>query len=120
MKGRMTRRQLLVRASRHRAVRHRRRPAPGRVRRRRHDEPGLASASGTPKAGGTLKVAMVSPIVALEPTTMYDTGSIAICQQVAEYLVWVNNDLTLRPVLAEKWDARAQTARPGRSTCARA
>lgn len=62
-----------------------------------------ASPSSAPKSGGTLKVTMPSPTVAVDPTTMYDTGSIAIAQQVAEYLIWVNNDLSLRPVLAEKW-----------------
>jgi peptide/nickel transport system substrate-binding protein len=62
-----------------------------------------ASPSSAPKSGGTLKVNMPSPTVAVDPTTMYDTGSIAIAQQVAEYLVWVGNDLKLRPVLAEKW-----------------
>ncbi len=46
---------------------------------------------------------MPSPTVTVDPTTMYDTGSIAIAQQVAEYLIWVNNDLSLRPVLAESW-----------------
>jgi len=61
------------------------------------------TASLSPKLGGTLKVAMPSPTVTVDPTTMYDTGSIAIAQMVAEYLVWVNNDLSLRPVLAAKW-----------------
>ncbi len=61
------------------------------------------AASLSPKLGGTLKVTMPSPTVAIDPTTMYDTGSIAIAQQVAEYLAWVGNDLKLRPVLAEKW-----------------
>jgi peptide/nickel transport system substrate-binding protein len=100
--GRMTRRQLLVRAS----VIGLSATAIGRL---------LAACGGTttttasspaaasPKAGGTLKITMPSPTVAVDPTTMYDTGSIAIAQQVAEYLVWVNNDLSLRPVLAEKW-----------------
>jgi len=66
-----------------------------------------ASPSSAPKSGGTLKVTMPSPTVAVDPTTMYDTGSIAIAQQVAEYLIWVNNDLSLRPVLAEKWAPNA-------------
>ena len=62
-----------------------------------------ASPSSAPKSGGTLKITMPSPTVAVDPTTMYDTGSIAIAQQVAEYLIWVNNDLSLRPVLAKSW-----------------
>jgi peptide/nickel transport system substrate-binding protein len=105
--GRMTRRQLIVRAS----VIGLSATAVGRL---------LAACGGggtttstspvvsaSPKVGGTMRVSMVAPIVALEPTTMYDTGSIALTQQVAEYLAWVNNDLTLRPVLAEKWEPDA-------------
>jgi peptide/nickel transport system substrate-binding protein len=75
------------------------------------DSPTPASsvpASAAPKAGGTLRVAMVSPIVAVDPTTMYDTGSIAIAQQVCEYLAWVESDLSLRPVLAESWEPDAE------------
>jgi len=106
-KGRMTRRQLLVRAS----VVGLSATAAGRILAACGDEETTSTASPTatvsPKVGGTLKVGMVSPIVALDPTTMYDTGSIAITQQVAEYLIWVNNDLTLRPVLAEKWEPDA-------------
>ncbi len=62
-----------------------------------------AAASMTPKLGGTLRVGIVSPVAALDPTTMYDSASIAIVQLVAEYLANVNLDLTLRPVLAESW-----------------
>ena len=65
------------------------------------------SPSSAPKSGGTLKLTMPSPTVAVDPTTMYDTGSIAIAQQVAEYLIWVNNDLSLRPVLAKSWSPNA-------------
>ncbi len=50
---------------------------------------------------------MPSPIVTVDPTTMYDDGSIAVAQQVAEYLIWVNNDLSLRPVLAKSWSPNA-------------
>jgi peptide/nickel transport system substrate-binding protein len=107
LKGRMTRRQLLVRAS----VVGLSATAIGRLLAAcgggTSTTSASPSASAVPKTGGTLKVAMVSPIVALEPVTMYDTGSIAICQQVAEYLAWVNNDLTLRPVLAESWSPSA-------------
>ena len=62
-----------------------------------------ASASATPKAGGTLRVIMVPPVGALDPITMYDAGAIATVQQVGEYLAWAENDLSLRPVLAESW-----------------
>ncbi len=70
-----------------------------------------ASASAAPKAGGTLRVIMVPPVGALDPITMYDAGAIATVQQVGEYLAWAENDLSLRPVLAESWtpDESAKT-----------
>jgi peptide/nickel transport system substrate-binding protein len=106
--GRMTRRQLLVRATviglSATAIGRLLAACGGGTTATTSTSP---SASVAAKAGGTLKVTMPSPIVAVDPTTMYDTGSIAIAQQVAEYLVWVNNDLTLRPVLAEKWSPNA-------------
>ena len=70
-----------------------------------------AAASAAPKAGGTMRVAMVPPTGALDPIVMYDAGAIATVQQVCEYLTWAENDLSLRPVLAESWtpDATAKT-----------
>ncbi len=69
---------------------------------------GGASPSGSPQVsqirrGGTLRVAMVPPVSTLDPVTFYDAGAIAVAQQVAEYLTWVENDGSLRLVLAEKW-----------------
>jgi peptide/nickel transport system substrate-binding protein len=66
-----------------------------------------ASAGVAPKAGGTLRVTMVPPTGALDPVVMYDAGAIATVQQVGEYLAWVENDLSLRPVLAESWTPNA-------------
>lgn len=60
-------------------------------------------ASGTPKVGGTLRVALVEPRSDVSPVTMGDQGSVILVQQLCEYLAWVNNDDTLRPVLAESW-----------------
>ena len=72
-----------------------------------------ASPSSAPPAtrGGTMRVAMVPPNAAVNPVTMYDAGAIAVAQQVSEYLIWMEPDLSLRPVLAEHWtsDAKAQT-----------
>ena len=70
-----------------------------------------ASASAAPKMGGMLRLTMVPPTAAPDPVTMYDAGSIATVQQVCEYLAWVENDLSLRPVLAESWtpDETGQT-----------
>ena len=70
-----------------------------------------ASASVAPKTGGTLRVTLVPTTAAPDPITMYDAGAIATVQQVGEYLAWAENDLSLRPVLAESWtpDATAKT-----------
>lgn len=55
-----------------------------------------------PKRGGTLKVAC-PPATGIDPVKMDSSGAIAIVQQVAEYLVWAEPDLSLRPVLATSW-----------------
>lgn len=70
-----------------------------------------ASASAAPKMGGTLRVGLVPPSAGLDPVVMWDAGAIATVQQVCEYLAWAENDLSLRPVLAESWspDETAQT-----------
>jgi peptide/nickel transport system substrate-binding protein len=105
LQGRMTRRQLLVRAS----VIGLSATAIGRLLTACG---GTSSPSASPsasatgaKTGGTMRVTLVPPTAALDPVTMYDAGAIATVQQVCEYLAWVNNDLSLRPVLAESWSS---------------
>lgn len=61
------------------------------------------SAQPTPKAGGTLTISCPVPLTALDPVIMSDLGDAVQVQQVCEYLIWAENDLTLRPVLAESW-----------------
>ena len=34
---------------------------------------------------------------------MFDTGAISTIEQTLEFLIWVDADLKLRPVLAESW-----------------
>jgi peptide/nickel transport system substrate-binding protein len=65
------------------------------------------SAAPAPKAGGTMRVVMVGPTAALDPVIMYDGGSTGVVQQICEYLCWTENDLSLRPVLAESWTPNA-------------
>lgn len=65
----------------------------------------VVSGAAAGKAGGTFRIAVAEPTGALDPVTMYDSGSIALAQQIAEYLIWVEPDGKLRPVLAEKWSA---------------
>ncbi|TMJ11039.1 MAG: peptide ABC transporter substrate-binding protein, partial [Bacillati bacterium ANGP1] len=60
------------------------------------------------KRAGTIRVALVPPTAAVDPVTMYDAGAIAVVQQMAEYLIWAEKDLRLRPVLATRWEPDAQ------------
>ena len=66
--------------------------------------PLAASAQDQPRRGGTLRVAAPAA-TGIDPLKLNTPGAIAIVQQVAEYLVWVEPDLTLRPVLATAWEA---------------
>ena len=108
--GRMTRRQLLVRAS----VFGFSLTAAGRLLAAcggsTTTSEGSPSASAAPKSGGSIKVTALTPLSALDPVTMYQTGDISTVEQICEYLIWVNNDLTLRPVLAETWSPDASGA----------
>jgi peptide/nickel transport system substrate-binding protein len=63
--------------------------------------PGLPCAA-LPKRGGMLRVA-AGEAKTIEPLRMNNSGAIAMVQQVAEYLAWVEQDLSLRPVLATGW-----------------
>ena len=62
-----------------------------------------ASSAPAPKTGGTLRVSCPDSLTALNPVTTYDVGGGVMVQQVCEYLVWANNDMTLRGVLAKSW-----------------
>jgi peptide/nickel transport system substrate-binding protein len=72
-----------------------------------------AASGGSPKRGGTVRVGSIAPLAAVDPVTMYDAGSIAVAQQSAEYLIYVNTTGGLQPVLATSWtssdDARTWT-----------
>lgn len=74
-------------------------------------QPSLTKAArlvaAAPKRGGTVNVGLTAPLAAVNPVTMYDGGSIAVAQQVCEYLIWVDNDGKLRPVLATSWNSDA-------------
>ncbi len=67
--------------------------------------PTAGPAGGPPKPGGTLRVGTPAPPTAVDPVTMYDGSAIAIVQLVADYLIWLENDFSLTPRLAEKWAA---------------
>ncbi|MGW4965639.1 ABC transporter substrate-binding protein [Nonomuraea sp. NPDC004186] len=64
-----------------------------------------AAASAPPRRGGTLRAGSPPPPTAVDPVTMYDGSAIAIVQLVADYLIWLDRDFTLKPRLAEKWES---------------
>lgn len=105
LKGKMTRRQLLVRAS----VFGFSLTAAGQLLAAcGGDDGGTAaspSASGAPEPvlGGNLKWIGPAPITDPDPVTIYDQGGIVLVYQFLEYLIDLNNDNSLRPKLAESW-----------------
>ncbi len=62
----------------------------------------LRASEGQPRRGGTLRVALPS-LKTIDPLKVSTGGGIALIQQVGEYLVWAEEDLSLRPVLAIDW-----------------
>jgi peptide/nickel transport system substrate-binding protein len=65
--------------------------------------PGAARAQSGPRRGGRLKIA-APPATTIDPVRLNASGAIVIVQQVAEYLVYAESDLSLRPVLALSWE----------------
>jgi peptide/nickel transport system substrate-binding protein len=63
-----------------------------------------SAAGPAPVLGGSLVGVIPPPIVSLDPVTIYDQGGIVLAQQVAEYLIALNNDNSLKPQLATKWE----------------
>ena len=59
------------------------------------------------KAGGTLKVGMTPPNGPIDPIATNNLGRLQLISQVGEYLCFSEPDLTLTPVLAEKWTPNA-------------
>jgi peptide/nickel transport system substrate-binding protein len=65
---------------------------------------GTAPAAGTPKKGGTLKVATQAPSAAINPLTVADSGGLAMLNQTGEFLAFDSNlKQMLEPMLALSW-----------------
>ena len=70
-----------------------------------------AAAAGTPKQGGTLKLAQQAPSAAINPLTIADSGGLNMLAQTGEFLVFDNNLLLkLQPMLATSWTPSASGA----------
>ncbi len=62
------------------------------------------TAGGTPKKGGTLRVAAQTPATAINPLIVSDSGGLAMVAQTGEFLTFDNNlELKLQPMLATSW-----------------
>jgi peptide/nickel transport system substrate-binding protein len=105
--GKMTRRQLLVRASVFgfsATVAGQLLAACGSSSSSSSPSP-AASGSALPAVvtGGTLKAVIPPPLVALDPVTIYDQGGIVLVYQICEYLIDLSNTNALVPKLALSW-----------------
>jgi peptide/nickel transport system substrate-binding protein len=65
-----------------------------------------ASGSGAPEPvmGGSLTGIIPPSITDMDPVTIYDQGGIILIQQVCEYLIALDNQNGLKPSLAESWE----------------
>jgi peptide/nickel transport system substrate-binding protein len=111
VRGEMTRRQLLVRAS----VMGLSATAAARLLAACGGSAGETAAAGSaaasgiatpePVMGGTLKVAVTPSLTDLDPVTIYDWGGIALIQQFCEYLIDLDDRNAPVPKLAVSWSA---------------
>ncbi|HVY20613.1 MAG TPA: ABC transporter substrate-binding protein [Bauldia sp.] len=53
--------------------------------------------------GSVLRVAAQADDSELEPVSSPSVGAVCVAQQIAEYLVWCDADLIVRPMLATSW-----------------
>jgi peptide/nickel transport system substrate-binding protein len=69
-----------------------------------NSSPSSASSAGTPKQGGTLKLACQTPSGAINPITIADLGGSTMLTQTGEFLTY-DNGMTrrLEPMLATSW-----------------
>jgi peptide/nickel transport system substrate-binding protein len=80
---------------------------------------GAEVAAGTPKRGGTLRIARIVPGSDPDPVTVNDSGGVQTVQLAGEYLVHPGANNVLEPRLATKWEPGSKpdvwtfTLRPG-------
>ena len=106
--GKMTRRQLLVRASVFgfsATVAGQILAACGGSSSSSSSPSAAASGSALPAVvtGGTMKAVIPPPLKTLDPVTIYDQGGIVLVYQIAEYLIDLTNENALKPKLAVSW-----------------
>jgi peptide/nickel transport system substrate-binding protein len=62
---------------------------------------------GTGSSGATIKAGIVVPTAAINPLTVADQGGLDMLAQTGEYLCLSDQQLKLRPVLAQSWSANS-------------
>jgi peptide/nickel transport system substrate-binding protein len=62
---------------------------------------------GAGQAGATIKVGIVTPTASINPLTVADQGGLDMLAQTGEYLCFSDQQLTLKPVLAESWSSNS-------------
>jgi len=65
--------------------------------------------SSADQSGGDLVIAVLSDIVALDPTSVNDVPSFDVQFNIYEKLVWHDENMELQPGLAESWEAIDET-----------
>jgi peptide/nickel transport system substrate-binding protein len=68
---------------------------------------GAVSSAGPVKKGGTAIFGITAPAQDVDPVTMYNTGAIMTTQLACDYLVFPDPDYVLQPRLATKWEPAA-------------
>ncbi len=63
------------------------------------------TASETPPDATTVRVAVPTPAVGIDPVLINDEGGLAVFGQAAEYLIFSDDELNPVPVLAESWES---------------
>jgi len=63
------------------------------------------SSAGAVKRGGTGVFGVTSPAQDVDPVTMFNTGAIMTTQLACDYLVFPDEKYVLQPRLATKWEA---------------
>src|SRR5262245_30019185 len=66
---------------------------------------------GASQDGAVLTVGAIAPATAADPVAGFDGIVIGLFQQVNEYLIWLEPDLTLSPQLATSWEPDGDAAR---------
>jgi len=106
LKGKMTRRQLLVRASvfgLSATVIGNLLAACGSSGGGTASTPSASASAPAVVTGGSLKAVIPPPLKTLDPVTIYDQGGIVLVYQICEYLIDLSNTNALIPKLALSW-----------------